>query len=102
MPGQILRKDLLTERMKLADMVTEMAGDEKEMFLDFASCMLQWLPEKRKTAKELLGHPLLEELHKSHQEYSRSIVVLVWWKHVYRKRPRARTRPERYDSKKRI
>ncbi|CAG9945608.1 unnamed protein product [Clonostachys rosea f. rosea IK726] len=71
--GQILRKDLLTERIKLADMVTEMAGDEKEMFLDFASCMLQWLPEKRKTAKELLEHPLLEELHKSHQEYSRSI-----------------------------
>lgn len=60
--GQILRKDLLREGMKLADTVTELAGDEKELFLDFASDMLQWLPEKRKTAKELLEHPLLEDL----------------------------------------
>ncbi|CAG9983552.1 unnamed protein product [Clonostachys byssicola] len=66
--GQILRKDLLREGMKLADTVTELAGDEKEMFLDFASGMLQWLPEKRKTAKELLEHPLLEEIHKSYLE----------------------------------
>lgn len=47
--GQILRKDLVGGK-KLADTVTELAGSEKEEFLDFASGMLQWMPEKRKTA----------------------------------------------------
>lgn len=50
---------------KLADTVTELAGDEKEVFLDFASGMLQWLPEKRKTAKELLKHAIFDDLDKS-------------------------------------
>jgi serine/threonine protein kinase len=61
---QILRKDLLTGGEKLADTVTELAGDEKETFLDFASGMLQWLPEKRKTAKELLKHPFLDSFYR--------------------------------------
>ncbi|CAH0046049.1 unnamed protein product [Clonostachys solani] len=65
---KILRKDLLREGRKLADTVTELVGDEKEAFLDFASGMLQWLPEKRKTAKELLEHPLLETLHKDREQ----------------------------------
>lgn len=43
--------------------MTELAGDEKEEFLDFASGMLQWLPEKRKTAKELLQHPMFDSLN---------------------------------------
>jgi hypothetical protein len=43
-------------------MVTELVGEEKRQFLDFAASMLQWLPEKRKTAKELLQHPFLEDL----------------------------------------
>lgn len=46
---------------KLADMVTELVGDEKEAFLDLASGMLQWMPEKRKTAKELLDHAFFEK-----------------------------------------
>ncbi|KAI5464267.1 kinase domain protein [Mariannaea sp. PMI_226] len=62
--NKILRKDLLREGRKLRDTVTELAGDEKEIFLDFASGMLQWLPEKRKTAKELLEHPFFDELNK--------------------------------------
>lgn len=32
-------------------------GEEKEGFLQFMRCMLQWRPEDRWTAKELLGHP---------------------------------------------
>jgi serine/threonine protein kinase len=32
-------------------------GEEKEEFLQFVRCMLQWRPEDRWTAKELLGHP---------------------------------------------
>ena len=34
-------------------------GKDKQLFLDFVSQMLQWLPEERKTAKELLEHPWL-------------------------------------------
>lgn len=32
-------------------------GEKKEEFLQFVRCMLQWRPEDRWTAKELLGHP---------------------------------------------
>ncbi len=57
MIDQILRQGLAGGSKKLSDTMTELAGDEKEIFLDFASGMLHWLPEKRKTAKELLLHP---------------------------------------------
>lgn len=32
-------------------------GEKKEKFLQFVRCMLQWRPEDRWTAKELLEHP---------------------------------------------
>ncbi|GAB1319137.1 non-specific serine/threonine protein kinase [Madurella fahalii] len=66
---QINRKDLIDkdEGKKLSDTVTELTGDEKETFLDFASGMLQWLPEKRKTAKELLQHPFSDSLYKDRE-----------------------------------
>ena len=32
-------------------------GEKKEEFLQFVRCMLQWRPEDRWTAKELLAHP---------------------------------------------
>ena len=54
MKAQIFRKDLLTGEKKLTDIVTELAGNEKEAFFDFAFGMLQWLPKKRKTAYLLL------------------------------------------------
>lgn len=57
----ILRADLV-KRRRLADTITQVAGDEKDVFLDFASGMLQWLPEKRKTAGELLQHPIFNAL----------------------------------------
>jgi serine/threonine-protein kinase SRPK3 len=31
-------------------------GEKKEEFLQFVRCMLQWRPEDRWTANELLGH----------------------------------------------
>ena len=62
MTGRIIRRDLIQEGAQLSDTVTELAGEEKRQFLDFAGSMLQWLPEKRKTAKELLQHPFLEDL----------------------------------------
>lgn len=60
---KILREDLLNGGTRLADTVTELAGVEKDVFLDFASGMLQWLPEKRKTAKELLQHPFFDSFY---------------------------------------
>ncbi len=65
----ILRKDLLGSKTTLEDTVTELAGDEKEMFLDLISGMLQWLPEKRKTAKELLNHLFFEQIRSDRDRY---------------------------------
>lgn len=64
---QIVRKDLFTGGKKLSDTVTEVAGEEKDVFLDFASGMLHWLPEKRKTAKELLQHPFFDSVYKDRE-----------------------------------
>ncbi len=55
---------------KLADTVTRLTGDEKEAFLDLASHILQWLPEKRKTARELMEYPFFEKLHKCRAQYN--------------------------------
>ncbi|KND93999.1 Serine/threonine-protein kinase AFC3 [Tolypocladium ophioglossoides CBS 100239] len=66
---QVFRRELVDRDggKKLPDTVSELAGDEKETFLDFASGMLQWLPEKRKTAKELLQHPFFDSLYKDRE-----------------------------------
>lgn len=67
--GQVFRKDLVVQGRKLENTVTELTGDEKNVFLDFASSMLQWLPEKRKTAKELLLHAFFDSLEKERERY---------------------------------
>jgi serine/threonine-protein kinase SRPK3 len=36
-----------------------MNGEEKRMFIRFAKKMIQWDPEERSTAKELLNDPWL-------------------------------------------
>ncbi|KAH7329553.1 kinase domain protein [Stachybotrys elegans] len=66
--GDIIRKDLLEGGRPLADTVTELSGEEKVRFLDFASQMLQWLPEKRKTARELLQHPFFHHGHEKKEQ----------------------------------
>ena len=35
-------------------------GADTDVFLDFVKSMLNWLPEKRRTAAELLQHPWLK------------------------------------------
>ena len=50
-----------------------MAGEEKVTFLDFASSMLHWLPEKRKTASELLQHPFFDELNESRARHQMEV-----------------------------
>ncbi|KAG5795434.1 hypothetical protein H9Q69_005527 [Fusarium xylarioides] len=66
---KILRSDFVGKGKMLGDTVTELNGDDKQAFLDFASGMLQWLPEKRKTAKELLQHPFFDPLCKDRAGY---------------------------------
>ncbi|KAI9790543.1 MAG: hypothetical protein M1816_005050 [Peltula sp. TS41687] len=45
----------------LAKVETRLQGQDKELFLRFIRSMLQWLPEERKTAKELLDDPWLNK-----------------------------------------
>ncbi|TWU70527.1 hypothetical protein ED733_000803 [Metarhizium rileyi] len=66
--NQIFRTDLVGGK-KLADTITELAGDEKDAFLDLASGMLQWLPDKRKTARELLQHPIFDSLNEKRAQW---------------------------------
>ena len=40
-----------------------MGGEDKKLFLDFIRKMLQWLPEKKSTAKQLLAEPWLYSLN---------------------------------------
>ncbi|KAH0593263.1 hypothetical protein MHUMG1_08985 [Metarhizium humberi] len=65
----IMRKDLIRREITLADTVKHLQGDDKEQFLDFASGMLEWLPEKRRTAKQLMQHQFLESLRKDRERY---------------------------------
>ncbi|OAP56817.1 hypothetical protein AYL99_08929 [Fonsecaea erecta] len=45
----------------LEDIERRLVGQEKELFFRFMRAMLKWLPEERKTAKELLEDPWLQE-----------------------------------------
>ena len=54
-----MHKDLIPDAFNLADSVPSLEAGDKEEFLNFAQKMLQWLPEKRKSAKELLEDPWL-------------------------------------------
>ena len=44
----------------LEDIETNLQGEDKERFLQLMRKMLQWLPEKRSTARELLQDPWLQ------------------------------------------
>ena len=52
----------INPRRGLSDTVTTIGGEEKEELLRFASRMLQWLPESRATAQELLDDPWMRSL----------------------------------------
>lgn len=59
-PGEFIRKDLIPREFGIAETVTVFQGEEKKQFLNFVSKMLQWQPEERGTAKELLEDPFLQ------------------------------------------
>ena len=46
-------------QISLEDSEEQLSGENKALFLDFMRKMLQWVPEKRQTAKELLDHSRL-------------------------------------------
>jgi hypothetical protein len=46
----------------LTDTVTTITGEEKEQFLRFIGRILQWLPEQRATATDLLDDTLMLSL----------------------------------------
>lgn len=54
-----MHEDLIPSDLNLADSVSSLEGKDKRLFVDFVSKMLQWLPENRRTAKELLEDPWL-------------------------------------------
>ncbi|KAH6712576.1 CMGC protein kinase [Leptodontidium sp. MPI-SDFR-AT-0119] len=58
--GEFMHKDLIPTGVSLEDTVLSLEGDDKRQFLGFVKKMLQWLPEDRKTAKELLEDPWLQ------------------------------------------
>ena len=51
----------IPDSLSLESCEMTMTGEEQRDFLEFVRCMLQWRPEDRLTAKQLLEHPWLKE-----------------------------------------
>ncbi len=49
----------LVDNTTLEDGEGRLQGKDQELFLDLMRSMLRWLPEERKTTKQLLYHPWL-------------------------------------------
>jgi len=54
-----MHKDLIPDDFNMGVSVCSLEGKDKEEFLIFVKMMLQWLPEQRKSAEELLDDPWL-------------------------------------------
>ncbi|WEW61364.1 hypothetical protein PRK78_006854 [Emydomyces testavorans] len=57
--GKFLHDDLIPDR-KLRNTFPSLEEKEREACLSFVSKMITWLPEERKTARELMEHPFLD------------------------------------------
>ncbi|OGM49561.1 protein kinase domain protein [Aspergillus bombycis] len=57
--GWIAHTEAPVPSVSLEALEKRLGGEEKELFLAFVRSMLQWMPEERKTAKQLLEHPFL-------------------------------------------
>ncbi|MCJ1384038.1 hypothetical protein MMC17_007154 [Xylographa soralifera] len=60
--GKFLFQELIPKNFTFEELEKYLDTEDKKLFIDFMKCMLQWLPEKRKTAKELVDHPWLTTL----------------------------------------
>ncbi|OJI79948.1 hypothetical protein ASPTUDRAFT_59965 [Aspergillus tubingensis CBS 134.48] len=58
--GKFLDNELIPAR-NLEDALPSREASDKEAFLSFINQMLTWLPEERKTARELMEHPFLND-----------------------------------------
>lgn len=58
--GKVLYDNLIPTR-KLEDTVPSLETEQRETFISFIKQMLVWLPEERKTARELMEHPFLND-----------------------------------------
>lgn len=54
-----MHKDLIPDAFDMEASVLSLEGKDKAEFLKFVQKMLQWLPENRKSAIELLQDPWL-------------------------------------------
>ena len=57
-----MHEHLIPQNCTLEDKIPSLHREDKERFLTFVRQMLQWLPEDRKTAKELLQDPWFGEV----------------------------------------
>ncbi|KAE8133555.1 kinase domain protein [Aspergillus pseudotamarii] len=57
--GWIAHHEAPIPTLSLDTLEKRLSGEEKELFLAFITSMLRWMPEERKTAKQLLEHPFL-------------------------------------------
>jgi len=71
--GEFMRKDLIPTDVRLEDTILSLEGEDKLLFLDFVRKMLQWLPEGRATAKELIDDPWLEYKSTYEPTYHKSV-----------------------------
>ncbi|KAJ5183453.1 hypothetical protein N7492_001069 [Penicillium capsulatum] len=55
----IAHEDAAVPFTSLEDLEKRLSGIEKESFLHFLRSMLRWLPEDRRTARQLLNDPWL-------------------------------------------
>lgn len=59
MIGNFVHENLIPDR-RLEDTLPSLDKEEREKALSFVKMMLAWLPEERKTARELIEHPFLQ------------------------------------------
>ncbi|GAB1201341.1 hypothetical protein APSETT444_010732 [Aspergillus pseudonomiae] len=57
--GWIAHREAPVPSVSLEALEKRLGGEEKELFLALVRSMLKWMPEERKTAKQLLEHPFL-------------------------------------------
>ncbi|KAL9591563.1 MAG: hypothetical protein Q9179_007598, partial [Wetmoreana sp. 5 TL-2023] len=59
-PGEFKYPKLVpSEAITFSNLTTVLQGEDKRLFIEFASKMLRWLPEERLSAKELYTDPWL-------------------------------------------
>lgn len=59
-PGVFKHPELIPSKaITFSDRTTVIQGEDKRLFIEFASKMLRWLPENRLSAKELYLDPWL-------------------------------------------